>query len=92
LSKDTIVQAIAEDAGISKAAAEASLKATVAAITAAVAAGDKVAIPGLGIFEPRERAAREGRNPQSGATIQIAATTVPGFKPAAAFKTAVAGK
>lgn len=92
MNKDALVQAVAEASGISKAEADGALKATVDAITAAVAGGDKVVIPGLGTFEPRDRAAREGRNPQSGETIQIAATTVPGFKPATAFKAAVAGK
>ena len=60
-------------------------------ITAGVAGGDKIQIPGLGTFEPRERSAREGRNPQTGQSIQIAATTTPGFKAATAFKQAVAG-
>jgi len=92
VNKDALVQAVAEASGISKADADGAVKATVDAIIAAVAGGDKVVIPGFGTFEPRDRAAREGRNPQSGETIQIAATTVPGFKPAAAFKNAVAGK
>ena len=51
---------------------------------------DALEIPGLGTFESRERSAREGRNPQTGETMQIAATTVPGFKAAAAFKQATA--
>jgi len=92
LNKDALVQAVAEAAGTSKSDADSVIKATVEAITAAVAGGDKVVIPGLGTFEPRDRAAREGRNPQSGETIQIAATTVPGFKAATAFKNSVAGK
>ena len=50
-----------------------------------------MSIAGFGTFEPRERSAREGRNPQTGETMQIAATTVPGFKAAAAFKKAVSG-
>ena len=92
MNKDALVQAVADAAGISKTEADTAIKAAVDTITGAVASGDKVVIPGLGTFEPRDRAAREGRNPQSGETIQIAATTVPGFKPAAAFKSAVAGK
>ena len=92
MNKDALVQAVADAVGISKTEADAAIKAAVDTITGAVAGGDKVVIPGLGTFEPRDRAAREGRNPQSGETIQIAATTVPGFKPAAAFKSAVAGK
>ena len=50
-----------------------------------------LAVAGFGTFEPRERSARTGRNPQTGETMQIAATTVPGFKAAAAFKKAVSG-
>ncbi|NYD43680.1 HU family DNA-binding protein [Nocardioides panaciterrulae] len=91
MKKDEFVQAIAESADLSKADADRALKAVVDTITAGVAGGDKIQIPGLGTFEPRERSAREGRNPQTGATIQIAATTTPGFKPATAFKQAVAG-
>ena len=90
--QDALVHAVAEATGISKTDADNAIKATVDAITAAVAGGDKVVIPGLGTFEPRDRAAREGRNPQNGETIHIDATTVPGFKPATAFKIAVAGK
>jgi DNA-binding protein HU-beta len=92
MKKDELVSAIAESTDLSKADADRALKAVVDAITGAVASGDKVQIPGLGTFEPRERSAREGRNPQTGQTIQIAATTVPGFKAATAFKDAVAGK
>ena len=92
MKKDDLVNSVAEAADISKADAEKALTAVIEAITSTVAGGEKIQIPGLGTFEPRERSAREGRNPQSGETIQIAATTVPGFKPATAFKTAVAGR
>jgi DNA-binding protein HU-beta len=61
-------------------------------ITKTVAKGDKVTIVGFGTFEPRERSARTGRNPQTGDEIQIKATTVPGFKAGAAFKQAVGGR
>jgi len=91
MKKDELVQAIAESADLSKADADRALKAVVDTITNGVAANEKVQIPGLGTFEARERSAREGRNPQTGATIQIAATTVPGFKAATAFKNAVSG-
>lgn len=91
MKKDEIVQAVAEAAGISKAEADRALSAVVDTITGQVAAGEKIQVPGLGTFEPRERSAREGRNPQTGETIKIAATTVPGFKAAAAFKQSVAG-
>ena len=92
MKKDDLVQAIAEAAELSKADAERALSAVVDAVTKGVASGDKVQIPGLGTFEARERSAREGRNPQTGETIQIAATTAPGFKAATAFKQAVAGR
>jgi DNA-binding protein HU-beta len=91
MKKDEIVQAVADAAGIEKAAANRALDAVVDVITSSVASGQKIQIPGLGTFEPRERNAREGRNPQTGETIQIAATTTPGFKAATAFKNAVAG-
>jgi DNA-binding protein HU-beta len=91
MKKDEIVEAVAEAADISKAEAERALGAVIATVTEQVAGGNKIQLPGLGTFEPRERSAREGRNPQTGETIQIAATTVPGFKPATAFKQAVSG-
>jgi len=91
MKKDEIVQAVADAAGIEKAAANRALDAVVDVITKQVSSGQKIQVPGLGTFEPRERNAREGRNPQTGETIQIAATTTPGFKAATAFKNAVAG-
>jgi DNA-binding protein HU-beta len=91
MKKDELVQVIAESADITKADADRVLKAVVDTITSGVASGQKIQIPGLGTFEARERSAREGRNPQTGETIKIAATTAPGFKAATAFKQAVAG-
>jgi DNA-binding protein HU-beta len=92
MKKDELVQAIAEAADLSKADADRALKAVVESVTKALGSGDSVQIPGLGTFEPRARSAREGRNPQTGESIQIAATTVPGFKAATALKNATAGK
>lgn len=66
--------------------ADAVLTATIEAIMEAVAAGDKVTLVGFGSFEPRERAAREGRNPQTGKKIKIEATTVPAFSAGKQFK------
>ena len=80
MKKDELVAAIADKAELSKADADRALAALVDTVTSTVAGGDKLQIPGLGTFEPRARSAREGRNPQSGETIKIAATTVPGFK------------
>ena len=92
MTKKEFIGVVAEKAGISKKDAEKALNATVDTITAALAAGDKVQVSGLGIFEAKERAARTGRNPLTKETIQIAASTVPAFKAAAALKNAVAKK
>lgn len=73
MKKDELVKAVADASGLSKADADRALQAVVETVTGAVAAGQRVQVPGLGTFEPRERSAREGRNPQTGETIQIAA-------------------
>jgi len=91
LNKGELKDAVAEAAGLSGADAERALDAVLDTITKTVAKGEKVTIPGFGTFEARERSARTGRNPQTGAEIQIAATTVPGFKAGAKFKSAVSG-
>lgn len=65
------------------------INSSVTVITDIVKSGDKITIPSLGTFEPSLRAAREGRNPSTGATIQIPAKTVPKFKAAKAFKEAI---
>ena len=91
MKKDELVQAIAKSADLSPDDADRALKAVVETVTQGVASGDRIQLPGLGTFEPRERSAREGRNPQTGESMQIAATTVPGFKAASAFKKAVSG-
>ena len=92
MNKAEFVDSIIEKTGWSKREAEEAVKAFVETVTDAVASGDKVTLPGFGTFETRERSARTGRNPQTGAEIQIAASTVPGFKAGAAFKSAVSGK
>ncbi|MFV0534990.1 MAG: HU family DNA-binding protein [Cumulibacter sp.] len=92
MNKDELVAKVASESGLSQADADRAIKAVGVAIRGAVAGGAKVQIQGLGTFEPRERSARAGRNPQTGEEIQIAATTVPGFKAATAFKNEVAGK
>ncbi len=92
MNKSQLTDAVAEQAGLSKAQADAAIDAVLAAVTSAVASGDKVTLPGFGTFEARERSARTGRNPQTGAEIEIAATTAPAFKAGAAFKKAVAGE
>ena len=89
MNKSELIDRIAEDAGIEKKAAEQALKATLDAITDTVASGEKVTLPGFGTFERRERAAREGRNPQTGETLKIAKAQVPAFKAGSGFKSYV---
>ena len=87
--KAELIDAIAASAGLSKADAGKALDATLAAVTGALKGGDSVSLVGFGTFQVKERAARTGRNPQTGATIQIAAAKVPGFKAGKALKDAV---
>jgi DNA-binding protein HU-beta len=91
MNKADLVKKVAEGAGVDQTQAAAAIDTLTDAVGEALASGDQVSLPGLGIFEARARAAREGRNPQTGETMQIAATTVPAFKPAAALKRKVAG-
>lgn len=92
MTKDELVQNVASASGLSQADADRAIKALTESIREAVAQGDKVQLPGLGTFDRRERSARQGRNPQTGETIDIPATNVPGFKAATAFKNEVSGK
>ncbi len=89
MNKTELVSAVAAKAGLSKKDAEAAVNATVAAITDALKANDKVALVGFGTFEVRARAARMGKNPQTGAAIKIAASKVPAFKAGKALKDAL---
>jgi len=89
VNKSELIDAIAADAGLSKAEASKALDATLAAVTGALKKGDTVSLVGFGTFQVKDRAARTGRNPQTGATIQIAAAKVPGFKAGKALKDAV---
>ena len=89
MNKSELIEAIAAQADISKADAGRALDATLEAVTGALKNGDSVSLVGFGTFSVKERAAREGRNPQTGQTIQIAAAKVPGFKAGKALKDAV---
>ena len=89
MNKTELVEAMAEAADISKAAAGRALDGMVAAITQALQDGDQVAIAGFGTFSVRERAARTGRNPQTGETIEIKASRNPAFKAGKGLKDAV---
>ena len=88
-SATELIEAIAASADIPKAAAGRALDAVVESITGALKNGDSVVLVGFGTFAVKERAARTGRNPQTGAEIKIAAAKVPGFKPGKALKDAV---
>jgi len=89
MNKTELVESVAETADLSKAAAGKAVDAFIGAVTGALKNGDQVTIVGFGTFLVRERAARVGRNPQTGAEIQIAAAKVPAFKPGKALKDAV---
>lgn len=80
MNKSELIDAMAEGAGISKVQAKAALDAFTGAVTSTLAAGDKLTLIGFGTFSISERSAREGRNPQTGATINIAAKRVARFK------------
>ncbi len=89
MTKVELVNAIAEKAELTKADAEKALKAVIDSITEALKDGDKVALVGFGTFSVSERAARTGKNPQTGEKIQINASRVPKFKAGKMLKDAV---
>jgi len=89
VNKTELIAAIANSAEISKKDAEKAVAAFIDSITGALKKGDKVALIGFGTFEAKKRAARTGKNPQTGAAIKIPATTVPSFKAGKAFKDAL---
>ncbi len=89
MNKSELIEAIAASADIPKAAAGRALDAMVDSVTGALQKGDQVVLVGFGTFSVKERAARTGRNPQTGAEIQISAAKVPSFKAGKALKDAV---
>lgn len=89
MNKTELIAAIAEQAEISKKDAEKALKAFVDVVTEQLKEGEKVQLVGFGTFEVSEREAREGRNPQTGKTMKIAACKAPKFKAGKALKDAV---
>jgi len=89
MNKTELIEAMADSADISKAAATRALDGLVDAITSALRTGEQVSLVGFGTFVVRERAARTGRNPQTGAEIKIKASKTPGFKAGKALKDAV---
>jgi DNA-binding protein HU-beta len=91
MNKSELVAKMAEGADITKASASRALDSLIDSITAELASGDDVALVGFGTYKVNDRAARTGRNPQTGAEIQIAAAKVPAFKAGKALKDAVNG-
>ncbi len=89
MNKSDLVEAMAADAGISKAAAAKALDSLMNNVKKTLKDGGKLALVGFGSFTVKERAAREGRNPQTGATIKIPARRVVSFKPGSELKDAV---
>ena len=89
MNKSELIEAIAASADIPKAAAGRALDAMIDNVTGALQKGDQVVLVGFGTFSVKDRAARTGRNPQTGAEIQIAAAKVPSFKAGKALKDAV---
>lgn len=92
MNKAELIEITAKEADLSKAATEKALSAIIGAIVKTVAKGDSVTLVGFGTFKSSKRAARIGRNPQTGKELKIAATTVPRFTAGATFKAAVSGK
>ena len=90
MNRMELVAAIAEQTELSKKDAEKALKAFTDVVTEELKKGGKIQLVGFGTFEVSERAAREGRNPQTGQTMQIAASKAPKFKAGKALKDAIA--
>lgn len=89
MNKTELIAAVAEKAEISKKDSEKALKAFIDVVTEQLKAGDKVQVVGFGTFEVSERAAREGRNPQTGEAMKIEACKAPKFKAGKALKDAI---
>lgn len=91
MNKAELIDQIAADAGISKTDANTALDSFTAAVMGALKKGDTVTMVGFGTFSVSQRAAREGRNPQTGETLKIKARKVPKFKPGKDFKDKIGG-
>lgn len=89
MNKAELIEAVATAAELPKASATKAVEGLLNAVANALKQGQQVALPGFGTFEVRERAARQGRNPQTGQTIEIKASKVPSFKAGKALKDAV---
>lgn len=89
MNKNELVAAVSEKTGMTKVDAESAVVAVVDSVVAALVAGDKVAVAGLGTFTVKDRAARKGRNPQTGEEIEIAASRAVSFKASKSLKESV---
>lgn len=88
-NKNSIVEAVTEALGASKADAERAVDTVINTVVNSLKAGEEVSIAGLGIFSVKDRAARTARNPKTGESVQVPATKVPKFRAAKALKDAV---
>lgn len=89
INKTELARAVAEDTGLTNGQAKEAIEVTLEKIERALTSGDEVSLSGFGKFAISERSARRGRNPQTGETIEIAATKVPRFQASAPLKAAV---
>ncbi len=92
MNKAELIDKIAKDAGVTKVQANDALDAFTAAVVSTLKKGDRVTLVGFGTFSVSDRAARNGRNPQTGAVIKIKARKVPKFKAGKEFSTKISGK
>jgi DNA-binding protein HU-beta len=89
MNKGELIDAVSTQTGLAKADATRAVDAVIESVTGALKSGDAVSLVGFGTFVVKARAARSGRNPRTGETIEIAASKVPGFKAGKALKDAV---
>lgn len=89
MNKTEFTKTVAEKAGISKAEAKKTVEAVLDTVTESLKNGDKISLPGFGVFSTRETSARVGRNPATGESVNIAARRVAGFKAGAGLKDAL---
>jgi len=89
MNKSDLINAIAEESGLTKADAGRALDATLSSVSTALKGGDSISLIGFGTFSVKERSARTGRNPQTGETIQIKASKIPSFKAGKTLKDSV---
>lgn len=89
MNRKELISALAGKTGCSKADAERNVMALIDIISGTLETGGKITLSGFGVFEVRERAARNGRNPKTGQTLKISASRVPAFRPGTTFKVAM---